>query len=133
MRVIYSGLFLDEASGDMLPSLFQERIRDMHVTMEFGKVTPFPEEIMGKRYRLKVKGYGNNARVEGILVELPEGLKPYYRNSGVPHITISKRPEAAAKETGRIAFGPVAEFELECVPGYYTEKGLCLNNGIFGR
>lgn len=69
-----------------------------HITFEFfGNENPgfIPEELRHtmKEYTIKVIGFGEYIQNgvllnQGLLVELPEELKPFYKNEAMPHITV---------------------------------------------
>lgn len=75
----------------------------------------------------------------GFQVELPEELKPYYKNQNGPHITVSLGEvdgiKGKAVDTGTLNFEPIEEpFEISSKLGYFVYgKGKVMDNSIFGK
>ena len=109
----YEGLFFDNETINKLLSRDFNKLqivnRDLHVTMrEFPKEEN--KELIGKKYQIKVIGYGTNKQNSGFLIELPHNLLPYYKNLDKdgsiikPHITTSMSLGASAKNTKNLEF-----------------------------
>ncbi len=109
----YEGLFFDKATINKLLSYDFNKLeiinKDLHVTMR-----RFPKkenkELFGKKYQIKVIGYGTDNQNSGLLIELPHNLLPYYENLDKngsiikPHITTSMSLGASQKNTKNLDF-----------------------------
>ena len=136
-KVIYYGVFFDEEESKKLYALDEtplERLsKDLHVTFRY---FPFLNErindVVGKEVNLKIIAKGNDGRNSGLLVEIPESYKKYYRHRYkkdgqiiriIPHITLSLSNDSTPKETRNINFTPIDEpVEVKGKFGYYVSK-----------
>ena len=113
--------------------------KDMHITFKFGETEQYPEELIGKEFNVKIIGYASDGKNSGFQVELPEELKPYYKNQNGPHITVSLGEvdgiKGKAVDTGTLNFEPIEEpFEISSKLGYFVYgKGKVMDNSIFGK
>lgn len=113
--------------------------KDMHITFKFGETEQYPEELIGKEFNVKIIGYASDGKNSGFQVELPEELKPYYKNQNGPHITVSLGEvdgiKGKAVDTGTLNFEPIEEpFEIPSKLGYFVYgKGKVMDNSIFGK
>lgn len=99
---MFVGIFFDEFVVGTLPITSQQG--GLHVTLAFrpnaeqmAALTPY----MGKKVPVKIVGYGNNGRNEGLAVDI--GDIPYF-GAKTQHITLSRISEAKPVETGFIDF-----------------------------
>lgn len=139
----YQGLFLDEKTQEKLVELQKNGLsditKDMHITFKFGETEQYPEELIGKEFNVKIIGYASDGKNSGFQVELPEELKPYYKNQNGPHITVSLGEvdgiKGKAVDTGTLNFEPIEEpFEISSKLGYFVYgKGKVMDNSIFGK
>ena len=139
----YQGLFLDEKTQEKLVELQKNGLsditKDMHITFKFGETEQYPEELIGKEFNVKIIGYASDGKNSGFQVELPEELKPYYKNQNGPHITVSLGEvdgiKGKAVDTGTLNFEPIEEpFEISSKLGYFVYgKGKVMDNSIFDK
>ncbi len=139
----YQGLFLDEKTQEKLVELQKDGLsditKDMHITFKFGETEQYPEELIGKEFKIKIIGYASDGKNSGFQVELPEELKPYYKNQNGPHITVSlgevNGVKGKAVDTGTLNFEPIEEpFEISSKMGYFVYgKGKIMDNSIFEK
>lgn len=137
----FQGLFFDEKIEEELVKLQKNGlpniIKDMHITFKFGKIEPFPSKLMGKEFEVTIIGYASDGKNSGFKVELPEDLKPYYKNENVPHITVSlgevNGVMGKAVDTGKLDFKPFDKhLKIPCMLGYFIfGKGKFTTNSIF--
>lgn len=124
MTIIYKGLFLTKESENVLfqrRNLLSYKVENLHITFEFKPSKPFPSEILGGKYKVKVVGEGRDDLNHGYLVELPDELKEYYSGAKNIHITVSmKSKKTKAVRTNKLSFKPIEPFEIEGVLGHYT-------------
>ena len=136
-KVIYYGVFFDDEQSKKLYSLDDnplDRISEnLHVTFRY---YPFPNErindVVGKEIELKVIGKGNDGRNSGLLIEIPEEYKKYYRHRYkkdgeiikiIPHLTLSLSNDSTPKETRDIEFNPIDEpIVIKGKFGYYVSE-----------
>lgn len=131
---IYTGIFLD---GDNVYKLFPPklftRIGHPHVTLIYrGGLESAHEEFLGEIVKVRVIGYGNDGKNEGLQVELestnPE-LQKICNEVEVPHITLSISRDSKNRYTKNLAFKPVDKpVELVGRYGVFTRAGLVLYN-----
>ncbi len=125
----FEGLFFNEKNINKLRSKDFNKLKvtnkDVHITLN-----RFSEKenkhLYGKKFKIKVIGYGNDGQNSGFLVQLPKELIAYYRNISEdgtpipPHITTSMALGARAKDTRKIDFKPlIKKFFIE---GYYSSN-----------
>lgn len=124
----YCGLFLDsESLYFQVPATLEHQIEYPHVTIGY---RPGAEKLkldqLGSGAKITAIGYGNNERVEGLLVRV-EADDPVVQqacdNYEVPlHITLSHAEGALAKETGRLEFQELDEpIELTGTYGLFVQ------------
>lgn len=136
----FQGIFLDEKTEEKLIDLQEEKlesnIKNMHITFKFGDIEEYPEELIGKEFKLKIVGYNSDGKNSGFLVEIPKELKKYYKNSSVSHITVSLGEKDGVKgkavDTGKLDFKPLDEsIEITGQLGYFIYgKGKCMDNQV---
>lgn len=125
---IYTACFINrnellsamEANG--LSGRHLDRIIDFpHVTLLFRPEDP-REEIFGVEVLIEVYAYGNNARNEGLAVNVVSDnavINELLQGVQVPHITVSVAEDAKPVDTARIKFKRTAPFILRGVYGGY--------------
>ena len=114
MRRGYSALFLESS----LETSLSNQVENQHITLEFGEVTPLPKELE-KEFEVSVIAYGNDGENEGYLVELPEGIAPYFKG-WLPHITVGLTKGAKAVDTATLDFKPLKkQFAVKARLGYF--------------
>ena len=96
-----------------------------HVTFVFAPEKA-DESLFGEKVRVRVTGYGNDGRNEGLRVELYSDnreLCDMIVDIPVPHITLSVAKGARPYETRFLEFQPIEPLYLEGTFGGYTEGG----------
>ncbi len=137
----FQGIFFDEETEEKLINLqkdgLKSNIKNMHITFKYGDIEKYPDEIMGKEFKVKIVGYGADEKNSGFLVEIPQELKKYYKGSISPHITVSLGEVSGVKgkavNTSKLDFKPL-EKSIEIVGnfGYFIYgKGKYMDNQIF--
>ncbi|MBR6811524.1 hypothetical protein IKM56_03770 [Candidatus Saccharibacteria bacterium] len=129
---IYTGIFLnsEEIYGAFPPKL-SAWAGHPHVTLTFrGGIESAHEEFLGEEVKVRVVGYGNNGKNEGLKVELsaknPE-LQKICDLVAVPHITLSISRDGAMKNTSSIEFSPLEKaIEFTGRYGVVTRSGLVI-------
>lgn len=84
-------------------------IRDLHVTFVFQPKTVDPA-LIGLPLTVRVVGYGNDGRNEGVRVELSakdKRLRELIRAIPLPHVTLSIAGDAKAVDTRYLNFAPL--------------------------
>lgn len=137
----YQGIFFDKETEEKLVKLqkngLENIIKNMHITFYYGELEAFPEELMGKDFKIKLIGYASDGKNSGFQVEIPEELKEYYRGQKVPHITVSLGEvdgvKGKAVDTGNLEFNPLEEpIEVSGQLGYFEYgKGKTMDNSKF--
>ncbi len=137
----YQGIFFDNDVKEKLIELQQrslnKNIDNIHVTFYYGNIERYPEEILEKEFEVKVLGYGFDGLNSGFLVEIPKELSIYYKNSSVPHITISlgeiNGVKGKAVDTGALKFEKFdTSFIIKGKIGYFVKNvGVIFDNSIF--
>lgn len=135
----YTGIFLDKGEiFEKFPPKLSVTPGHLHVTLSFrGGIESAHEEFLGEVVKVRVVGYGNDGKNEGLKVELestnPE-LQKICDELETPHITLSVSRDARNRDTRNLAFEPLEE-PLEFVGRYgvFTPSGLVLyNNSNYG-
>lgn len=145
----YQGIFFDKKTQEQLVRLqengLNDIIKNMHITFKYGDIEKYPEELLGKEFNLKLVGYASDGKNSGFSVELPEKLKKYYKNSSIPHITVSTGEvdgvKGKAVDTGRLNFKALEEpIEIQGKMGYYIhgkdskkDKQVTMDNEIINQ
>ena len=137
----YQGIFFDKETEEKLVKLqkdgLENVIKDMHITFHYGELEPYPDELMGKDFKVKIVGYASDGKNSGFQVEIPEELKKYYKRQNVSHITVSlgevNGVKGKAVDTGFMKFEPIEEpIEISGQFGYFEYgKGKILDNSSF--
>ena len=137
----YQGIFFDNDVKEKLIELQQrslnKNIDNIHVTFYYGNIERYPEEILEKDFEVKVLGYGSDGLNSGFLVEITKELSIYYKNSSVPHITISlgeiNGVKGKAVDTGALKFEKLdTSFIIKGKIGYFVKNvGVIFDNSIF--
>lgn len=139
----FQGIFLEDEIEQQLIALqkkgLDSNIENMHITFKFGDTEKYPEELMGKEFKIKIIGYASDGKNSGFSVELPEKLKPYYKSSSIPHITVSIGEVDGIKgkpvDTAKLNFKPLKEpVEIQGKLGYFIfGKGMIMDNSIINE
>ena len=129
-KTIYTGLFVDpQALYSQAPATLKRRIKNPHVTTSFHpEARQLKVNQIGSRAKIIAIGYGNDGRVEGLLVRV-EADDPDLqqacdeREAEVPlHITLSCADGASPKETGYLEFHKLEEpIELTGTYGLFIQ------------
>jgi hypothetical protein len=132
-NVIYTGAFIDIATlhktikvGNRLEKL----IENPHVTFQFRPETA-PTSLFGEKVCVKVVGYGNDGKNEGLKVEVfanNQMLSKMAKEILVPHITISVSADGKPVDTAKLTFHPIKPFFLEMTFGAFTSNGVILEH-----
>jgi hypothetical protein len=94
-------------------------IANPHVTFEF-KPDQANRSLFGKKISLKVTGYGNDGKNEGLRVEIftdDPDLCEMAKRIALPHITVSVSSDSEPVRTRYIEFFPIEPFFMEAVYG----------------
>lgn len=79
---------------------------------------------LGRECDVRIVGYANDGRNEGLQAALDNELMPMYQGSARPHITVSYSDGARAVDTGSLQFEPVDDagnrLTLRGRFGYFT-------------
>ncbi|MDO4332677.1 MAG: hypothetical protein Q4C58_08315 [Eubacteriales bacterium] len=100
-------------------------IRDPHVTFAYMPRT-VDETLFGEEMTIKMIGYGNDGRNEGVKVELSADnpvLKEMMKRIEVPHITLAVSEEGAPVDTGKLHFEPIEPIMIVGKFGGFIECG----------
>lgn len=123
-KVLYAGIFVDgEELYDKFPAHLKNKVENPHITTNFAPdETQLHLEELGEEVKIKVIGYGNNGKNEGLLVQ-PESSNPVIQkaidNIEVPHITLSCSDDSHPKYTSQLEFIPL-EKPVDLAPGTYS-------------
>lgn len=95
-----------------------------HITFGFKQKPDDAFNELNKINGIKVIGYGNDGKNEGISCELPDKFKSLYHGADVIHITLSKTHDSKAIDTAYIDYKPLAKpFYISGRAGaYYNNK-----------
>lgn len=103
---MYYGIFFKT----LVKGVLEKDILDKHITCVF-KPSAEQEKVMkaylGKEYAVKVVGYANDGKNEGLLCE-PVDSFPYY-GANKMHITLSVSKEGKPVNTAFLDFKPIEE------------------------
>lgn len=136
----FQGIFLDVETEEELINLqkrgLESNIQNMHITFKYGDIEEYPKELIGKKFKIKIVGYGADGKNSGFLVKIPQELKRYYKCSSVPHITVSLGEvdgvKGKAVNTSKLDFKPLEKtIEIFGQLGYFIYgKGKCMDNQV---
>jgi len=136
----FQGIFLEEEIEQQLIVLqkkgLDKNVENMHITFKFGNTEKYPEELIGREFKVKLTGYGSDGKNSGFSVELPEELRRYYKSSNIPHIAVSIGEVEGVKgkpiDTAKLDFKPLDKpVEIKGKLGYFIlGRGLSMNNTI---
>ena len=139
----FQGLFLEKEIEQQLIALqkkgLENNVENMHITFKLGDIEKYPEELIGKEFKIKITGYGSDGKNSGFSVELPKELRKYYKSSSIPHITVSIGEVDGVKgkpvDTARLDFKPLKEpVEIQGKLGYFIfGKGMSMDNSIINE
>lgn len=131
---IYTGIFLDNDDiYSHFPSKLSVQVGHPHVTLVYrGGVESAHEEFLGEMVKVRVVGYGNDGKNEGLKVELvaenPE-LQNLCNTVEVPHVTLSTSRDSKNRNTKHLKFESIDEpIEFVGRYGVFTRSGLVLYN-----
>ena len=134
-KVIYSGIFFDDAEVDRLrkafPATLANTIELPHVTLRYVARTFWPTypELYGQEVKVKVVAYASNGRNEGVRVELSADdaqLAKMCKDLAVPHITLAVADGGKPVNTVNLDFQAVdsaRQIELVGKYGAYMSDG----------
>lgn len=122
----YVGLFFEH--DDVLKCISADKapITHPHVTLEFLPELQSLEamkNLFGKSFQAKVVARGYNLFNEGLKVELPKSLQPFYFNRAIPHITLGLSEGAKAKDTALLEFSYPEQKMISGKLGMMTNRG----------
>lgn len=130
---VYTGVFISE---NELYSVFKPKLSVFkghpHITLSFrGGIESAHEEWLGEKVVVKVVGYGNNGKNEGLKVELKAQnaeLQKYLDSFGEHHITLSCSRDSDPKFTANLSFEKIEKpTEFVGIYGAFTARGFVLN------
>lgn len=130
----YVGLFIDEDGIKDLKNNEKCRLvklpKSFHLTLEYKpKNLDSYKNILGKSFKIKVVGYGSGSKNSGYLVELPDELLYYYKNTDKngeikpAHITMSLSNDGHAVDTAFLNFQQIDPFYVSGKIDYIEIKG----------
>ena len=130
---IYTGAFIDAkilngAISFLGKSRLAKLIEFPHVTFQF-KPETVAESLFGEKIYIKVLGYGNDGKNEGLRVEAfatNQLLADMINEISVPHITVSVSADGKPVDTAKLSFSPIPSFFMEATYGAYTPEGVIL-------
>lgn len=112
-RTIYWGLFLKGEDAEQItdglghngikPYVLDRIIRNQHVTFGFGTEPDDGFKDIGD-VSVKVIGYAEDGRNEGIEIELPPAAYKYYHGADTLHMTLSVANGAKPVDTAHLCF-----------------------------
>lgn len=116
---IYIGCFFDAdtlwaAVAPFAPRRLERPVRAPHVTFVY-RPERVDTRLFGREVTVRVTGYGNDGRNEGLRVELvtdEPALEALARAISLPHITLSVSRKGRPVDTAGLAFSPVEPFFL---------------------
>ncbi len=125
-RILYYGIFFDDISKKIISN-------DFHVTFRY---LPNKDErindVVGRKYTLKIVGIENNGKNSGVLIEIPDEIKKYYlhryEKDGkeipiIPHMTLSIAENSKNRYTRDLDFKTLDEpIEITGRFGYLIEE-----------
>ena len=136
----FQGIFFDDEVQRNLINMqsngLEKNVNDMHITFKFGKIEKYPQEFIGKDFKVKLVGYASDGKNSGFSVELPDELSKFYKGSSNPHITVSigkvNGEFGKPVNTGKLDFKPLdIPVQISGKLGYFIyDKGKCLNNDV---
>ncbi len=117
-RILYYGIFFDEASKKIISKLDVNKLEvvpdDFHVTFRYSpKEDEKINDVVGKWFTLRIIGVANNGKNSGALIEIPNNIKKYYIHSSekdgkeipiIPHITLSISNDSKNRYTKDLNF-----------------------------
>lgn len=131
---IYTGIFLN---SDEVYKLFPPKLSIVvghpHVTLAYrGGIESAHEEFLGEAVKVRVIGYANDGKNEGLQVELTaenSELQKLCNAVEIPHVTLSTSRESKNRLTKDSNFAPLEKpIELVGHYGVFTRSGLVLYN-----
>lgn len=129
MKYKYIGCFFDLEESRALRRLsrfrgLKKRIKSLHVTIEYD-----PEEVdtdlFGEEIEVRVTGYGNNRRNEGLLVEAHSDnpvIQAMLDRIEVQHITLSRALAAESVDTKNLEFRKIKPLTVKGRFGGFSEE-----------
>lgn len=133
-QIIYTGAFIDvhklQIAVNSIGYRLERPIANPHVTFQFRPKT-VPAPLFGENVCVKVVGYGNDGKNEGVKVELCEAspmLLEMAEAIPVPHITVSVSAEGKPVDTSKLDFHSIEPFFLDMTFGAFTTEGVILAN-----
>ena len=136
----FQGIFFDDEVQRNLINMqsngLEKNVNDMHITFKFGKIEKYPQEFIGKDFKVKLVGYASDGKNSGFSVELPDELSKFYKGSSNPHITVSigkvNGEFGKPVNTGKLDFKPLdIPVQISGKLGYFIyDNGKCLNNDV---
>ncbi len=142
----YQGIFLDEETQAKLVELqkvgLDTVVKDMHVTLNFGELQKYPQELMEKDIPIELVGYASDGKNSGFEIKIPEEIKSYKSNNNPLHITVSLGEVDGVKgnpvDTGKLKFEKLEEpIQINGRLGYFkfeedrTKSRIVMDNSIF--
>ena len=125
---IYTGIFLDNDDiYSHFPSKLSVQVGHPHVTLVYrGGVESAHEEFLGEMVKVRVVGYGNDGKNEGLFVALDNTIP--YMGADRPHITLSIAEGAKAVNTAFVSMTEKRIGTLKGRVGYFMVDGTIMFN-----
>lgn len=129
-RFLYIGCFpnpreFQEKISGLPGSRLERVIEHPHVTFRFAPKDA-DTSLFGQIISLRITGYGNNGKNEGVSVTLraeDPALQEMIDAITVPHITLSVSKDGVPYETRNLSFQNIPPMELRGLFGGMTEHG----------
>lgn len=127
---LYIGCFFDAnqlwaAVAPISPRRLDRPVEAPHVTFVY-RPAQVDTRLFGRAVSVRVVGYGNDGRNEGLRVEVlteEPALQNLARQIPVPHITLSVSRQGRPVDTAGLTFSPVEPFRLTGRFGGYRPDG----------
>ncbi len=125
----YIGCFIDreklyESIAAIERTPLYRIIGNTHITFAYRPET-VDETLFGEEVRVRIVGYGNNGKNEGLKVEIAsdnEKIQSLAEKIPVPHITLSVSEDGDTADTRYLEFEAVEPIEITGVFGGKTEE-----------
>lgn len=131
MSVIYNALFVDNEERAKLLTVGSKHLSKIntepHVTLHFRPTAENTyRNLWGGKATLKVVGYANDGKNEGVLVKVKAEdtlLQVLFDSVKTPHITISVSEDCKPVDTAKLDFQLCAPITLKATFGAFVSTG----------
>lgn len=127
---IYVGCFVDfskytEAISGIRTNALKNNIREPHITFEY-KPKNVDQSLFGKEISIRIIGYGNDGKNEGLRVQLysfEPRIQAMIERIETPHITIAVSEDGKPVNTKLLHFDDIMPIEIIGRYGGYAKSG----------